>query len=147
MLELGETEWSSRISAMRQTTSPILCNVHLSEAANPRGWRYNLYRYVSTSWTTLKLGTCDPQYTKTSKPCYNIQSFLQPNEQRMQKHHPTWSSRNNQNHVIGFGYHHCQAPNVLLLQKGSNQVSSESYEMLACLTQELEGLPKNTFQQ
>jgi hypothetical protein len=26
------------------------------------------------------------------------------------------------------------APNVLLLQKGSNQVSSESYEMLACLT-------------
>jgi hypothetical protein len=39
------------------------------------------------------------------------------------------------------------APNVLLLQKGSNQVSSESYEMLACLTQQLEGLPENTFQQ
>ncbi len=118
MLQLGETEWSSRISAMRQTTSPILCNVHLSKAANPRGWRYNLYRYVSTSWTTLKLSTCDPQYTKTSNPWYNIQSFLQPNEQRMQKHHPTWSSRNNKNHVIGFGYHHCHGTYCSASSKG-----------------------------
>ncbi len=58
------------------------------------------------------------QYTKTSKPCYNIQSFLQPNEQRMQKHHPTWSSRNKKNHVIGFGYHHCHGTYCSASSKG-----------------------------
>ncbi len=134
ILELGETEWSSRISAMRQTTSPILCNVHLSEAANPRGWRYNLYRYVSTSWTTLKLGTCDPQNTKHQNHAITYNPLC--NQMNKGCRNTILHGRQETTTIMSLdlGTITAMAPNVLLLQKGSNQVSSESYEMLACLT-------------